>query len=117
MPDNIKYLLNQDLDIPFIVGMVAQAKTFIIDKAMMSLICSFLGAGIICGGLLHQVSQLNKTQEVLQSQMSTLVDNMNKMTLSQNIIANDVRYVRRDIDQISVDFANHFEKHMVRIVK
>ena len=41
-PDNIKHL--EGLDVPFIVGMVAQAKTFIIDRAMLMLIGALMTA-------------------------------------------------------------------------
>ena len=102
-PDNLKHL--QDLDIPFMVGMVARTKTFIIDRAMVMLIMAFLGAGITSGGLVYQINEQGKAMEkVLINQ-----DNMKKTINEQN-----VKIARMSVEIVNLKDSMH---RMVRFAK
>lgn len=105
MPDNIKHLLGLDMDIPFVVGMVAQAKAFIIDRAMLSLIIVFLGAGITSGGMLYQINEQSKTME--------------KMLVKQDKMAQTINEQNVKIASMSVEIINLKDSihRMVRFVK
>lgn len=110
MPDNLKHLLNQDIDVPFIVAMVAQAKAFVIDKAMLSLIITFMGAGVICGTLLYQVKLLTENQ-------TELIATINEMALSQNTMSINIQHMKEDISDLTNGVAKHLIGHPIRITR
>ncbi|MCK5643334.1 MAG: hypothetical protein KAJ19_21170 [Gammaproteobacteria bacterium] len=80
MPDNIKELLNTDINAPFMIGMVAQAKAFIIDRAMLSLIIVFFTSALACGGLMYQIKQQGADIKMLvanQKEMMSVINEQN----------------------------------------
>ena len=79
MIDDMKHL--PDIDVPFMVGMVAQAKTFIIDKAMLSLIVVFLGAGVTSGGLMYQINEQGKTMEKMLVKQDAMAKTINEQNV------------------------------------
>ena len=77
MPEN---LLRSDVDVPFMIGMVAQAKAFIIDKAMLSLIIVFFTSAVACGSLMYQIQQQGediKKLVIAQKEMMVVVNEQN----------------------------------------
>jgi hypothetical protein len=117
MPENLKNILESEVNMPFILGMVAQAKGFIIDRPMIVLIGSFIGAGIICGGLLHEVKQLSTNQAIMQKQMQQMIKDMTALALSQNTMSSDVKYMKADVVALTEGFSSHMLGHPIRITK
>lgn len=100
MPE--KLLLNQDMNVPFMIGMVAQAKAFIIDKAMLSLIIVFFGAATASGALMYQISEQGNIIERMMTKQDKMLDIIN----AQNV----------EIGQLTVKVAN-LNDMMNRIVR
>ncbi|MCK5602700.1 hypothetical protein KAR91_12540 [Candidatus Pacearchaeota archaeon] len=99
MPE--KLLLSQDLDVPFIIGMVAQARAFVIDKAMITLIILLATASSTGGVAIYKLSMAEKA-------ISTLADKVDTLTLSNNSLVAEVKYLRSEFDK-------HLLGHPVRI--
>ena len=114
--DNLKFLLNQDIDVPFMVGMVAQARAFIIDRAMLSLIVVFLGAGSISGVMVYRVDQFAEAQVKNDARMVKMMEKINQMALSQNTMGGDVSYMRDDLDKLASSMEKHLDGHPVRLI-
>lgn len=94
MPESLKHL--QDIDAPFIIGMVAQAKAFIIDRAMLSLIIVFFTSAIACGGLMYQIQQQGEDIKKLMMSQKEMLSKIN----TQNVV----------IGQLTVEVSNLKER-------
>lgn len=110
MPESLKNLFNQDLDVPFMFGLAAQAKAFIIDRAIITLIVALMAAASSSGVLIYIV---HKTQD----DVGMLLKRMDELALSQNTIKSDMSYVRRDIDAIAIGFEKHLDGHQAMIIR
>lgn len=108
MPDNFKHL--QDIDVPFIVGMVAQAKAFIIDRAMLMLIGTLMAAAGSSSVLSYIVYQNQNDLTMLRREVAAL-------TLSQNTITSNVNNIRRDVSKFTASWDEHLLGHPIRIGK
>ena len=106
MPDNIQALrdmLNQDVQMPFMIGMVARAKTFIIDKPMITLIVLLFTTSVTGGVAMYRLGEAEKT-------ISRLVEKVEMLTLSNNSLVTKVEYLTSSFDR-------HQIGHPVTIVK
>lgn len=100
MPE--KLLLNQDIHIPFMIGMVAQARAFVIDKAMIALIILLATASSTGGVAIYKLT-------MAEAAISKLADKVDILTLSNNTLVSEVKYLRNEFDK-------HLLGHPVRIV-
>jgi len=100
MPE--KLLLNQDIHVPLMIGMVAQARAFIIDKAMLSLIIVFFGAATASGALMYQINEQGKTIDKFMAKQDKMLETIN----SQNV----------EIGKLTVKVAN-LNEIMGRIIR
>ena len=106
MPDNIHGLgemLNQEVQLPFMVGMVARARTFIIDKPMITLIVLLFTTSVTGGVAMYRLGEAEKT-------ISRLVEKVEVLTLSNNSLVTKVEY-------LTSNFGKHQTGHPVAIVK
>lgn len=108
MPGNLNNM--QDLDIPLIVGMVAQAKAFIIDKAMLMLIGTLMTAAASSSVLSYVVYQT-------QSDMIILREAVAALTLANNTVSNNVEHVMTSVEKLTVSWEKHLVGHPVRITQ
>ncbi len=79
MPE--KFLLNQDMHIPFMIGMVARTKDFIVDKGMVMLITSLITFSAAGGVAIHKLNQADKNIAILLSKQ----EDMFKIINEQNV--------------------------------
>lgn len=97
----MKNLLSQDMNIPFMIGMVAQARAFVIDKAMITLIVLLATASSTGGVAIYKLS-------MAENAISKLADKVDILTLSNNSLVAEVKYLRKEFDK-------HLLGHPVRI--
>jgi len=98
----MKNLLNHGADIPFMFGMVAQAKAFVIDKAMITLIVLLATASSTGGVAIYKLSEA-------ESAISNLVGKVEVLTLSNNSLVTEVKYLRHEFDK-------HLAGHHVSLI-
>ncbi len=108
MPENLKHI--QDIDVPFIVGIAAQAKAFIIDRAMLMLIGTLMAVAGSSSVLSYIVYQNQNDLTMLRQEVAAL-------TLSQNTITSNVNNIRRDVSKFTASWDKHLLGHPIRIVK
>ena len=101
MPENIKNILSSDIDVPFMIGMVAQARAFVIDKAMITLIILLATASSTGGVAIYKLS-------MAEAAISKLAEKVDILTLSNNTLVAEVKYLRNEFDK-------HLLGHPVRI--
>lgn len=101
MPE--KQLLNQSIDIPFMIGMVAQARAFVVDKAMITLIILLVTASSSFGVAIYKLT-------LAENAISKLVDKVDILTLSNNSLVAEVKYLRKEFDK-------HLIGHPVKIAR
>ena len=113
MPDNIQALrdmLNQDVQMPFMIGMVARARTFIIDKPMIALISLLIVGSSSTGVFIYQLNEARST-------ITIMVNHVENLTRANDKLMLEVAYVRRDLDKISISLGKHLEGHQSMIIK
>ena len=108
MPDNLNNILNQDLNAPFMVGMVAQAKAFIIDRAMIMLISALMAAAGSSSVLSYVVYQTKDDMAILRKEVAAL-------TLTHNTVSNNVGHVMTSVAKLTASWEKHLDGHPVRI--
>ena len=108
MPDNFKHL--QDIDIPFMVGMVARARAFVIDKAMMTLIVLLVTTSSSLGVAIYKLNEAEKA-------ITTQSLHIQKLILALNTVQNDVDHMRGDLDRLTNSMAKHLDGHPIRIAR
>ena len=110
MLDNLKELLNIDSNVPFILGMTTQIKTFVIDKAMFMLIGSLMMAAGSSSVLSYVVYESHDNIATLRKDVSELI-------LSQNTLTTNMNIVIKDISNFSVSWEKHLIGHPLKITK
>jgi hypothetical protein len=105
MPDihGLKEMLNQDVQLPFMLGMVARARTLVIDKPIITLMVLLLTTSITGGVAMYRLGEAEKT-------ISRLIDKVEILTLSNNSLVAKVEYLTDSFDR-------HLTGHPVAIVK
>jgi hypothetical protein len=113
MPDSIhalREMLNQDVQLPFMLGMVTKVKTFVIDKPMIALITLLVVGSSSTGVFIYQLSEARATITT----MGLLVE---QLTRDNNRLILEVSYMRRDLDKIATSLDKHLIGHPVTIAK
>ena len=113
MPDSIhalREMLNQDVQLPFMVGMVTKVRTFVIDKPMIALISLLVIGSSSTGVFIYQLSEARATISSIMEQNTQIVRDNTKLIL-------EVSYLRRDIDHMTTRLEKHLIGHQVRITK
>ena len=112
MPDihGLKEILNQDVQLPFMIGMVTRVRTFVIDKPMIALISLLIIGSSSTGVFIYQLSEARSTISSIMEQNAQLVRDNTKLIM-------EVSYLRRDIDHMTTKLEKHLIGHPVRIIK
>lgn len=110
MPENIKNLLSSDIDVPFMIGMVAQVKTFIVDRAMIMLIGTLMAAASSSSVLSYIVYQTQSDMTILRKEVAAL-------TLAQNTLTSKVSHIGSNVEKITASWDKHLLGHPIRIVR
>lgn len=113
MPESIQGLreiLNQDVQLPFMIGMVARVKTFVIDKPMIALISLLVLGSSSTGVFIYQLSEARAT-------ITIMVNHVENLTRDNNRLILEVSYMRRDLDKIATSLDKHLIGHPVTLVK
>lgn len=110
MPE--KLLLNQEMHVPFMLGMVAQARTFIIDKPMITLIGFLITSSAAGGVAVYQFSEAKDAiaaQSVrMEAQAIKYSEKIEKLILAVNTLQSDVGHMRGDMER-------HLTGHPVKL--
>ena len=113
MPDSIQGLrdmLTQEVQLPFMIGMVARVRTFVIDKPMIALISLLVLGSSSTGVFIYQLSEARVA-------ITAMGLHIEQLTIDNNRLMMEMSYVRRDLDKISTSLGKHLEGHPVRIIK
>ena len=113
MPDSIQALrdmLSQDVQLPFMIGMVARVKTFVIDKPMIALISLLIVGSSSTGVFIYQLSEARNA-------IATMGSHVEQLTRDNNRLILEVAYMRRDLDKITTSLDKHLIGHPVAITE
>lgn len=110
MLDALKELLNIDSNIPLIIGMTTQIKTFVIDKAILMLIISLMAAAGSSSVLSYIVYESHDNIATLREDVAGLI-------LSQNTLTTNMNIVIKDISNFSASWEKHLIGHPLRIAE
>jgi septal ring factor EnvC (AmiA/AmiB activator) len=115
MPNNLGNI--GDVDIPYFVAMVAQAKAFIIDKAMITLILLLITSSSSLGVAIYKLSEAEKAIMKQGQDIAKQSKHIQQLIIALNDVKKDVAHMKEDIEDLTESIQKHQIGHPIRITR
>lgn len=117
MPENLKNLFSSDIDIPFVIGMVARARAFVIDKAMITLILLLVTSSSSLGVAIYKLSEAEKAIYAQGQDIAKQSAHIQELILALNSVKSDVIHMKDDMDKLTEGINTHMIGHPIRVTR